>query len=85
MWWGWKYLFENINHSDFRSLLKNEKLSGNNFIDCLLDLSLVLRVEKKNAVIEQPLPPAPEDCAEPNIVVSGRSLYDAILKWLVYA
>ncbi|GJR11917.1 hypothetical protein Tco_0794569, partial [Tanacetum coccineum] len=34
----------------------------------LLELKLVLRVEKKMHVIEQPLPPALEAGAEPNIV-----------------
>ncbi|GJU76314.1 retrotransposon protein, putative, ty1-copia subclass, partial [Tanacetum coccineum] len=40
-------------------------------------LKLVLRVEKKMHVIEQPLPPAPEAGAEPNIVAQWTALYDA--------
>ncbi|GJY85080.1 hypothetical protein Tco_0499106 [Tanacetum coccineum] len=39
-------------------------------------VGLVLRVEKKMHVIEQPLPPAPEAGAEPNIVAQWTALYD---------
>ncbi|GJW29351.1 hypothetical protein Tco_0046226 [Tanacetum coccineum] len=58
------------NHSAFRSMFEKEKLSGNNFNDWFARLKLVLRVEKKMHVIEQPLPPAPEAGAEPLHVVS---------------
>ncbi|GJT18973.1 putative reverse transcriptase domain-containing protein [Tanacetum coccineum] len=50
---------QNINHSAFRSMFEREKLSGNNFNDWFRQLKLVLRVEKKMYVIEQPIPPAP--------------------------
>ncbi|GJT40030.1 retrotransposon protein, putative, ty1-copia subclass [Tanacetum coccineum] len=66
---------QNINHSAFRSMFEKEKLSGNNFNDWFARLKLVLKVEKKMHVIEQPLPPAPE--AEPNIVPQWTTLYDA--------
>ncbi|GJV74786.1 retrotransposon protein, putative, ty1-copia subclass [Tanacetum coccineum] len=49
----------NINHSAFRSMFEREKLSGTNFNDWFRSLKLVLRVEKKLFVIEQPLPAAP--------------------------
>ncbi|GJY77490.1 retrotransposon protein, putative, ty1-copia subclass [Tanacetum coccineum] len=68
---------QNINHSAFRSMFKKEKLSGNNFNDWFARLKLVLRVEKKIYVIEQPLPPAPEPVADPNVVVEWTALYDA--------
>ncbi|GJW31121.1 retrotransposon protein, putative, ty1-copia subclass [Tanacetum coccineum] len=68
---------QNINHSAFRSMFEKEKLSGNNFNDWFARLKLVLRVEKKMHVIEQPLPPAPEAGAEPNIVAQWTALYDA--------
>ncbi|GJT26485.1 retrotransposon protein, putative, ty1-copia subclass [Tanacetum coccineum] len=55
---------QNINHSAFRSMFEKEKHSVNNFNDWL---KLVLRVEKKMYVIEQPLPPAPMPAAEPHI------------------
>ncbi|GJU25339.1 zinc finger, CCHC-type containing protein [Tanacetum coccineum] len=66
---------QNINHSAFRSMFEKEKLSGNNFNDWFARLKLVLRVEKKMHVIEQPLPPAPEDGAEPNIVAQQFELH----------
>ncbi|GKC60824.1 hypothetical protein Tco_1088422, partial [Tanacetum coccineum] len=47
---------QNINHSAFRSMFEREKLSGNNFNDWFRQLKLVLRVEKKMYVIEQPIP-----------------------------
>ncbi|GKF47518.1 hypothetical protein Tco_0137320, partial [Tanacetum coccineum] len=50
------------------SMFEKEKLSGINFNDWFARLKLVLRVEKKMYVIEQPLPPAPEPVAEPDIV-----------------
>ncbi|GJZ33485.1 retrovirus-related pol polyprotein from transposon TNT 1-94 [Tanacetum coccineum] len=50
---------QNINHSAFRLMFEREKLSGNNFNDWFRQLKLVLRVEKKMYVIEQPLPAAP--------------------------
>ncbi|GKB78782.1 retrotransposon protein, putative, ty1-copia subclass [Tanacetum coccineum] len=68
---------QNINHSAFRSMFEKEKLSGNNFNDWFARLKLVLRVEKKMHVIEQPLPPAPEPVAEPDIVAQWTALYDA--------
>ncbi|GJX85343.1 putative RNA-directed DNA polymerase [Tanacetum coccineum] len=68
---------QNINHSAFRSMFDKEKLSGNNFNDWFARLKLVLRVEKKMYVIEQPLPPAPEPVAEPEIVAQWTALYDA--------
>ncbi|GJZ64526.1 hypothetical protein Tco_0620947 [Tanacetum coccineum] len=50
---------QNINHSAFRSMFEREKLSENNFNDWFRQLKLVLRVEKKMFVIEQPLLAAP--------------------------
>ncbi|GJT52976.1 retrotransposon protein, putative, ty1-copia subclass, partial [Tanacetum coccineum] len=58
-------------------MFEKEKLSGNNFNDWFARLKLVLRVEKKMHVIEQPLPPAPEPVAEPDIVAQWTALYDA--------
>ncbi|GKA49902.1 hypothetical protein Tco_0742975, partial [Tanacetum coccineum] len=61
-------------------MFKKEKLSGNNFNDWFARLKLVLRVEKKMHVIEQPLSPAPEAGAEPNIMAQWTALYDAHTK-----
>ncbi|GJY26065.1 retrovirus-related pol polyprotein from transposon TNT 1-94 [Tanacetum coccineum] len=58
-------------------MFEKEKLSGNNFNEWFARLKLVLRVEKKMHVIEQPLPPAPEPVAEPNVVDQWTALYDA--------
>ncbi|GKA68349.1 retrotransposon protein, putative, ty1-copia subclass [Tanacetum coccineum] len=58
-------------------MFKKEKLSGNNFNDWFARLKLVLRVEKKMYVIEQPLPHASEPVAEPDIMAQWTALYDA--------
>ncbi|GKD21336.1 retrotransposon protein, putative, ty1-copia subclass [Tanacetum coccineum] len=70
-------LVQNINHSAFRSMFKREKLSGTNFNDWLCRLKLVLRVEKKMFVIEQPIPPAPVANSEANVLAEWNALYDA--------
>ncbi|GKF18060.1 hypothetical protein Tco_0062978, partial [Tanacetum coccineum] len=58
-------------------MFDKEKLSGNNFNDWFARLKLVLRVEKKMHVIEQPLPPAPKPVSEPNVVAEWSALFDA--------
>ncbi|GKA10604.1 retrovirus-related pol polyprotein from transposon TNT 1-94 [Tanacetum coccineum] len=68
---------QNINHSAFRSMFEREKLSGTNFNDWLRRLKLVLRVEKKMFVIEQPIPPAPAANSEANVLAEWNALYDA--------
>ncbi|GKC68157.1 hypothetical protein Tco_1100755, partial [Tanacetum coccineum] len=50
---------QNLNNSDFRSMLEREKLSGGNLNDWFRQLRIVLRVEKKLNVLEQPMTPAP--------------------------
>ncbi|GJX84857.1 hypothetical protein Tco_0335631 [Tanacetum coccineum] len=59
---------QNINHSAFRLMFEREKLSGNNFNDWFHQLKLVLRVEKKMFVIEQPIPPAPAADSAANVL-----------------
>ncbi|GJX87802.1 hypothetical protein Tco_0339816 [Tanacetum coccineum] len=68
---------QNINHSAFRSMFEREKLSGNNFNDWFRQLKLVLRVEKKMFVIEQPLPAAPAANSVANVLVEWNAIYDA--------
>ncbi|GJV93579.1 retrotransposon protein, putative, ty1-copia subclass [Tanacetum coccineum] len=68
---------QNINHSAFRSMFKREKLSGNNFNDWFRLLKLVLRVEKKMCVIEQPIPLAPATDSEANVLAEWNAIYDA--------
>nr|GEY17618.1 zinc finger, CCHC-type [Tanacetum cinerariifolium] len=67
----------NINHSAFRSMLEREKLFGTNFNDWFCSLKLVLRVEKKLVVIEQPLPAAPAADFEAQILAQWNAVYDA--------
>nr|GEX15519.1 retrotransposon protein, putative, Ty1-copia subclass [Tanacetum cinerariifolium] len=59
-----------------RSMFEREKLSGNNFNDWFRQLKLVLRVEKKMFVIEQPIPPAPAADSEANVLAKWNALYD---------
>ncbi|GKD97732.1 retrovirus-related pol polyprotein from transposon TNT 1-94, partial [Tanacetum coccineum] len=68
---------QNINHSAFRSMFEREKLSGNNFNDWFCQLKLVLRVEKKMYVIEQPIPPAPAADSAANVLAEWNAVYDA--------
>ncbi|GJV27298.1 hypothetical protein Tco_1383746 [Tanacetum coccineum] len=71
---------QNINHSAFRSMFEREKLSGTNFNDCLCRLKLVLRVENKMFVIEQPIPPASAADSEANVLAEWNAIYDAYNK-----
>ncbi|GJS65798.1 hypothetical protein Tco_0680362 [Tanacetum coccineum] len=68
---------QNINHSAFRSMFEREKLSGNNFNGWFRQLKLVLRVEKKMFVIEQPLPAAPAADSEAQVLSQWNAIYDA--------
>ncbi|GJW26503.1 retrotransposon protein, putative, ty1-copia subclass [Tanacetum coccineum] len=68
---------QNINHSTFRSMFEREKLSGNNFNDWFRQLKLVLRVEKKMYVIEQPLPAAPAADSQAQVLSQWNAVYDA--------
>ncbi|GJW51218.1 zinc finger, CCHC-type containing protein [Tanacetum coccineum] len=58
-------------------MFEREKLSGTNFNDWLRRLKLVLRVEKKMFVIEQPIPPAYAANSEANVLAEWNALYDA--------
>ena len=42
-----------------RGLLEKDKLTGLNYVDRLRNLRIVLRMEKKQRAIEEPLPEAP--------------------------
>ncbi|GJT12223.1 hypothetical protein Tco_0859265 [Tanacetum coccineum] len=67
----------NINHSAFRSMFDREKLSGTNFNDWFRPLKLVLRVEKKLFVIEQPIPPALHADSSVQVLVQWNAVYNA--------
>ena len=58
-----------------RSILEKEKLNGTNFLDWERNLRIVLKHEKKEHVIDQPLPPRPD-------AGSTRSVRDAHEKHL---
>ncbi|GJS34724.1 retrotransposon protein, putative, ty1-copia subclass [Tanacetum coccineum] len=58
-------------------MLEREKLSGSNFNDWFRSLKLVLRVEKKQSVIEQPIPPAPVAGSTYQSFVEWNTIYDA--------
>ncbi|GJW96087.1 hypothetical protein Tco_0177895 [Tanacetum coccineum] len=68
---------QNINHSAFRSMFEREKLSGNNFNGWFRQLKLVLRVEKKQSIVEQPLPAAPAADSEAQVLAQRNAYYDA--------
>ncbi|KAK8662487.1 hypothetical protein V6N13_092060 [Hibiscus sabdariffa] len=48
------------NNLSLRSLLKKEKLNGINFLDWFRNLRIVLKQERKEYVIEEPVPSEPE-------------------------
>ncbi|GKA75115.1 hypothetical protein Tco_0781493 [Tanacetum coccineum] len=67
---------QNINHSAFRSIFEREKLFGKNFNDWFCQLKLVLRVEKKMQVIEQPISPALAVDSAANMLAEWNAVYD---------
>ncbi|GJT72442.1 retrotransposon protein, putative, ty1-copia subclass [Tanacetum coccineum] len=70
---------QNINHSAFKSMFEREKLSGNNFNDWFRQLKLVLRVEKKMFIIEQPLPAALAVDSDAQVLSQWNAIYWGIL------
>ncbi|GJW76572.1 hypothetical protein Tco_0138254, partial [Tanacetum coccineum] len=68
---------QNINYSAFKSMFEREKHYVNNFNNWFRQLKLVLRVEKKICVIEQPLPAAPDANSEANMLLEWNAIYDA--------
>ncbi|GJV76903.1 hypothetical protein Tco_1508487 [Tanacetum coccineum] len=64
---------QNMNNLAFRSMLEREKLSRSNFNDWFRQLSIVLQVEKKLDVLEQPMTPAPA----PNTPNAGWEAWNA--------
>nr|GEV36081.1 reverse transcriptase domain-containing protein [Tanacetum cinerariifolium] len=68
---------QNINHSAFRSMFEREKLFGTNFNNWFHQFKLVLRVEKKMYVIEQPIPPGPAADSAANVLAEWNGVYDA--------
>ncbi|GJR99718.1 helitron helicase-like domain-containing protein [Tanacetum coccineum] len=58
-------------------MFEGEKLSGLNFNDWFRSLKLVLKVEKKLYVIEQPIPPAPAIGSIDQAFMKWSAVYDA--------
>ncbi|GKB95029.1 hypothetical protein Tco_0981166 [Tanacetum coccineum] len=71
---------QNINHSAFRSMFEREKLSGSNFNDWFRSRKLVLRVDKKLYVIEQPIPHSPAAGSTHQAFVEWNTIYDAYME-----
>jgi hypothetical protein len=46
-----------------RSILEKDKLNGTNYADWIRNLRIVLRAEKKEEILDNPLPEAPIDNA----------------------
>ena len=42
-----------------RSILENDKLNGTNFLDWYKNLRIVLRQERKEYILDQPIPEEP--------------------------
>ncbi|GKC33287.1 retrotransposon protein, putative, ty1-copia subclass, partial [Tanacetum coccineum] len=57
--------------------LEMPSFNRTNFNDWFRQLKLVLRVEKKMFVIEQPIPSAPAVDSEANVLVEWNAIYDA--------
>ncbi|GJY85425.1 hypothetical protein Tco_0499451 [Tanacetum coccineum] len=58
-------------------MFEREKLSGTKFNDWFRSLKMVLRVEKKMFVIEQPIPPAPAADSTAQVLADWNAVYDA--------
>jgi hypothetical protein len=46
-----------------RSILEKDKLNGTNYVDSIRNLRIVLRAEKKEEILDTPLPDEPTDNA----------------------
>ena len=53
----------NTQSFSLRSVLEKDKLNGTNYADWIHNLRIVLRVEKKEDVLDTPLPEEPVDAA----------------------
>ncbi|GJV58333.1 hypothetical protein Tco_1459338 [Tanacetum coccineum] len=58
-------------------MFEREKLSGSNFNDWFRSPKMVLKVEKKLFVIEQPIPPAPHADFTAQVLAQWNAIYDA--------
>jgi hypothetical protein len=59
------------NNNYMRSIVEKDKLNGTNFLDWYRNLRIVLKIEKKEHVIETPLPEEPGE----NATIAARTTY----------
>ena len=63
-----------------RSVLEKDKLNGTNYSDWIRNLRIVLRAEKKEDVLDTPLPPVPADDASAAVKAAYKKAFDANLE-----
>src|SRR5688572_12469993 len=63
-----------------RSVLEKDKLNGTNYSDWIRNLRIVLRADKKEDVLDTPLPPVPADDASAAVKAAYKKAFDANLE-----
>ena len=63
-----------------RSVLEKDKLNGTNYSDWIRNLRIVLRADKKEDVLDTPLPPVPADDATAAVKAAYKKAFDANLE-----
>ena len=63
-----------------RSVLEKDKLNGTNYSDWICNLRIVLRADKKEDVLDTPLPPVPADDASAAVKAAYKKAFDANLE-----
>ena len=70
----------NTQSFSLRSVLEKDKLNGTNYVDWIRNLRIVLRAEKKEDVLDTPLPEEPADDAPAEEKTAYRKACDKTLK-----
>ena len=63
-----------------RSILEKDKLNGTNYSDWIRNLRIVLRADKKEDVLDTPLPQVPADDASATIKAAYKKAFDVNLE-----
>ena len=63
-----------------RLVLEKDKLNGTNYLDWIRNLRIVLRADKKEDVLDTPLPPVPADDASAAVKAAYKKAFDANLE-----
>src|SRR5688572_1904162 len=63
-----------------RSVLEKDKLNGTNYSDWIHNLRIVLRADKKEDVLDTPLPQASADDASAAVKAAYKKAFDANLE-----